>query len=165
MTHFISVWWMFLFLLFCSHAADIMETAGWKAMIQSHPHLVAEAFRALASAQCTPFGLPRKRLKQSWPLPSDCLEQNAWRGGTTPPSPTSLLLFCPPLHSPVTLTRDTMEELVQTAVLKKKMDFAMLFTLGVIWEMALKDPPLHSFVSLCVATCLLRLIPDLSELH
>ncbi|CAM4731796.1 unnamed protein product [Leuciscus chuanchicus] len=40
--------------------------------------------------------------------------------------------FCPPLHSPVTLTRDTMEELVQTAVLKKKMDFAMLFTLGVI---------------------------------
>uniref|UniRef100_A0A8C1JDS6 Uncharacterized protein n=1 Tax=Cyprinus carpio TaxID=7962 RepID=A0A8C1JDS6_CYPCA len=48
-----------------SHAADIMETAGWKAMIQSHPHLVAEAFRALASAQCTPFGLPRKRLKHS----------------------------------------------------------------------------------------------------
>lgn len=48
-----------------NHAADIMETAGWKAMIQSHPHLVAEAFRALASAQCTPFGLPRKRLKQS----------------------------------------------------------------------------------------------------
>lgn len=44
-----------------------METAGWKSMIQSHPHLVAEAFRALASAQCPPFGLPRKRLKQSWP--------------------------------------------------------------------------------------------------
>lgn len=49
-----------------SHATDIMETAGWKSMIQSHPHLVAEAFRALASAQCPPFGLPRKRLKQSW---------------------------------------------------------------------------------------------------
>ncbi|KAL4608997.1 speckle-type POZ protein-like A [Arapaima gigas] len=48
-----------------NQAADIMETAGWKAMIQSHPHLVAEAFRALASAQCPPFGLPRKRLKQS----------------------------------------------------------------------------------------------------
>lgn len=45
-----------------------METPGWKAMIQSHPHLVAEAFRALASAQCPPFGLPRKRLKQSWSL-------------------------------------------------------------------------------------------------
>lgn len=48
-----------------NHATDIMETAGWKSMIQSHPHLVAEAFRALASAQCPHFGLPRKRLKQS----------------------------------------------------------------------------------------------------
>ncbi len=48
-----------------SQATDIMETAGWKSMIQSHPHLVAEAFRALASAQCPHFGLPRKRLKQS----------------------------------------------------------------------------------------------------
>uniref|UniRef100_A0A3B3SF63 Speckle type BTB/POZ protein like n=1 Tax=Paramormyrops kingsleyae TaxID=1676925 RepID=A0A3B3SF63_9TELE len=48
-----------------SHTTDIMETAGWKSMIQSHPHLVAEAFRALASAQCPPFSLPRKRLKQS----------------------------------------------------------------------------------------------------
>ncbi|KAF4026494.1 hypothetical protein G4228_018475 [Cervus hanglu yarkandensis] len=46
-------------------AADIMETSGWKSMIQSHPHLVAEAFRALASAQCPQFGIPRKRLKQS----------------------------------------------------------------------------------------------------
>lgn len=34
-------------------------------MIQSHPHLVAEAFQALASAQCSQFGIPRKRLKQS----------------------------------------------------------------------------------------------------
>ncbi|XP_059022735.1 speckle-type POZ protein-like isoform X3 [Mustela lutreola] len=49
---------------FCQ-AADIMETSGWKSMIQSHPHLVAEAFRALASAQCPQFGIPRKRLKQS----------------------------------------------------------------------------------------------------
>ncbi|KAM5151933.1 speckle-type POZ protein-like isoform 2-T2 [Mantella aurantiaca] len=48
-----------------SQATDVMETAGWKSMIQSHPHLVAEAFRALASAQCPPFGIPRKRLKQS----------------------------------------------------------------------------------------------------
>ncbi|KAG9271741.1 speckle-type POZ protein-like A [Astyanax mexicanus] len=48
-----------------NHATDIMETPGWKSMIQSHPHLVAEAFRALASAQCPPFGLPRKKLKQS----------------------------------------------------------------------------------------------------
>ena len=62
---------------FHSHATDIMETAGWKSMIQSHPHLVAEAFRALASAQCPPFGLPRKRLKQSW-LP-DCAPGLYWR--------------------------------------------------------------------------------------
>ncbi|XP_020042350.1 speckle-type POZ protein-like isoform X4 [Castor canadensis] len=48
-----------------NQATDIMETSGWKSMIQSHPHLVAEAFRALASAQCPQFGIPRKRLKQS----------------------------------------------------------------------------------------------------
>ncbi|CAM9847680.1 speckle-type POZ protein-like [Petromyzon marinus] len=48
-----------------SHAADVMETPGWKAMIRSHPHLVADAFRALATAQCPPLGFPRKRLKQS----------------------------------------------------------------------------------------------------
>ncbi|XP_038193307.1 speckle-type POZ protein-like isoform X2 [Arvicola amphibius] len=48
-----------------NQATDIMETPGWKSMIQSHPHLVAEAFRALASAQCPQFGIPRKRLKQS----------------------------------------------------------------------------------------------------
>ncbi|XP_053453548.1 speckle-type POZ protein-like isoform X3 [Nycticebus coucang] len=48
-----------------SQATDIMETSGWKSMIQSHPHLVAEAFRALASSQCPQFGIPRKRLKQS----------------------------------------------------------------------------------------------------
>ncbi|NXB28827.1 SPOPL protein, partial [Eulacestoma nigropectus] len=48
-----------------NQATDIMETAGWKSMIHSHPHLVAEAFRALVSAQCPQFGIPRKRLKQS----------------------------------------------------------------------------------------------------
>uniref|UniRef100_A0A4W3HUK8 Speckle type BTB/POZ protein like a n=1 Tax=Callorhinchus milii TaxID=7868 RepID=A0A4W3HUK8_CALMI len=48
-----------------NHATDVMETEGWKSMIHSHPHLVAEAFRALATAQCPPFGIPRKRLKQS----------------------------------------------------------------------------------------------------
>ncbi|KAF2985049.1 hypothetical protein EK904_012648 [Melospiza melodia maxima] len=51
--------------LLTNQATDIMETAGWKSMIHSHPHLVAEAFRALASAQCPQFGIPRKRLKQS----------------------------------------------------------------------------------------------------
>ncbi|XP_029392272.1 speckle-type POZ protein-like isoform X4 [Mus pahari] len=48
-----------------NQTTDIMETSGWKSMIQSHPHLVAEAFRALASSQCPQFGIPRKRLKQS----------------------------------------------------------------------------------------------------
>ncbi|KAK2108993.1 hypothetical protein P7K49_014158 [Saguinus oedipus] len=48
-----------------NQATNIMETSGWKSMIQSHPHLVAEAFRALASAQCPQFGIARKRLKQS----------------------------------------------------------------------------------------------------
>ncbi|XP_035160895.1 speckle-type POZ protein-like isoform X1 [Callithrix jacchus] len=48
-----------------NQATNIMETSGWKSMIQSHPHLVAEAFRALASAQCPQFGIACKRLKQS----------------------------------------------------------------------------------------------------
>lgn len=58
-----------LLLLSCvvssSHAAEVMETAGWKSMVASHPHLVAEAYRSLASAQCPFLGPPRKRLKQS----------------------------------------------------------------------------------------------------
>lgn len=42
-----------------------MDTNGWKVMIHSHPHLVAEAFRALATQQMPPIGPPRKRIKQS----------------------------------------------------------------------------------------------------
>uniref|UniRef100_A0A0A9WJ35 Protein roadkill n=1 Tax=Lygus hesperus TaxID=30085 RepID=A0A0A9WJ35_LYGHE len=48
-----------------THATDVMETAGWKTMILSHPHLIAEAFRALATQQIPPIGPPRKRVKQS----------------------------------------------------------------------------------------------------
>ncbi|KAG8330831.1 hypothetical protein J6590_054121 [Homalodisca vitripennis] len=48
-----------------THATDIMETGGWRAMIHSHPHLIAEAFRALATQQIPPIGPPRKRVKQS----------------------------------------------------------------------------------------------------
>lgn len=48
-----------------SHATDVMETTGWRSMIQGHPHLIAEAFRALASQQSPPLGPPRKRNKQS----------------------------------------------------------------------------------------------------
>lgn len=42
-----------------------METVGWKNMISTHPHLIAEAFRALAT-QNPPIGPPRKRMKMSW---------------------------------------------------------------------------------------------------
>lgn len=42
-----------------------METSGWKTMINRQPHLIAEAFRALATQQMPPIGPPRKRIKQS----------------------------------------------------------------------------------------------------
>lgn len=41
-----------------------METTGWKQMITRQPHLIAEAFKALATQQVPPIGPPRKRLKQ-----------------------------------------------------------------------------------------------------
>ena len=40
-----------------------METDGWKQMITRQPHLVAEAFKALATQQVPPIGPPRKRIK------------------------------------------------------------------------------------------------------
>lgn len=49
-----------------SHPTDVMDTVGWKNMILSHPHLIAEAFRALATQQIPPIGPPRKRVKLSW---------------------------------------------------------------------------------------------------
>ncbi|XP_059547787.1 LOW QUALITY PROTEIN: speckle-type POZ protein-like [Myotis daubentonii] len=48
-----------------SHAEDVLETEGWQAMVGSHPHLVAEMYRSLASAQGACLGHPRKRLKPS----------------------------------------------------------------------------------------------------
>eukprot|EP00073_Rattus_norvegicus_P018213 XP_003749378.1 PREDICTED: LOW QUALITY PROTEIN: TD and POZ domain-containing protein 2-like isoform X1 [Rattus norvegicus] len=33
------------------HASEVSETLGWKSMVESHPHLVEEAFRSLASIQ------------------------------------------------------------------------------------------------------------------
>lgn len=47
------------------HATDVMETPGWKSMISSHPHLIADAFRALASQQSPPPGPPKKRAKNA----------------------------------------------------------------------------------------------------
>ncbi|KAM6163944.1 speckle-type POZ protein-like [Rhynchocyon petersi] len=47
------------------HALDVLETSGWKSMVVSHPHLMAEAYSALVSAQCPFLGPPRKRLRRS----------------------------------------------------------------------------------------------------
>jgi len=46
-----------------SHPTDVMETSGWKTMIAQQPHLVADAFRALASLQSPPPERPKKRAK------------------------------------------------------------------------------------------------------
>jgi len=54
-----------MLLLLIRHATDVMETQGWKTMITRQPHLIAEAFRALATQQIPPIGPPRKRIKQS----------------------------------------------------------------------------------------------------
>lgn len=45
------------------HVTDVMETVSWKQMVASHPHLIAEAFKALASQQMPPMGPPRKKVK------------------------------------------------------------------------------------------------------
>ncbi|VDP10438.1 unnamed protein product [Soboliphyme baturini] len=49
-----------------AHASDVMDTSGWKTLVHKYPHLLAEAFKALATQQSPPLlmmGLPRKRLK------------------------------------------------------------------------------------------------------
>jgi len=46
-----------------SHASDVVETSGWRNMIDSHSHLVAEAFRALATSHIPRIGPPRKRIR------------------------------------------------------------------------------------------------------
>uniref|UniRef100_G1Q0B2 Speckle type BTB/POZ protein n=1 Tax=Myotis lucifugus TaxID=59463 RepID=G1Q0B2_MYOLU len=48
-----------------SHAEDVLETQGWQEMVASHPHLVAEMYRSLASARGACLGPLHKRLKQS----------------------------------------------------------------------------------------------------
>ncbi|XP_028640756.1 TD and POZ domain-containing protein 3-like [Grammomys surdaster] len=44
---------------------EVSETSRWKSMEESHPHLVAEVFHSLTSAQCPYLEPPLKRLKQS----------------------------------------------------------------------------------------------------
>ncbi|KAK7803442.1 hypothetical protein U0070_011917 [Myodes glareolus] len=48
-----------------AHASEVSQTASWKTMVDSYPHLVAEAYSSLASAQCNLPEPPPKRLKQS----------------------------------------------------------------------------------------------------
>lgn len=80
------------------HATDVMETQGWKSMIQSHPHLIAEAFRALATQQIPPIGPPRKRIKASPWTRLASLPASLSLARPSPPTP----LASPPGH-PLTL--------------------------------------------------------------
>jgi speckle-type POZ protein len=38
-------------LFITAHAKDVMATDGWKAMVDSHPHLISGAFKFLASQE------------------------------------------------------------------------------------------------------------------
>ncbi len=48
-----------------SYANEVVDTHGWKLMVTSHPNLVADVYKALASQQCPPLGQARKRFKAS----------------------------------------------------------------------------------------------------
>jgi speckle-type POZ protein len=62
-----------------THATDVMETAGWKSMTQSHPHLIAEAFRALATQQIpTPSPGHRSYSRHLKPARRVCHVPRSW---------------------------------------------------------------------------------------
>ncbi|UJR33539.1 hypothetical protein I4U23_020981 [Adineta vaga] len=44
-----------------THPQDVLETAGFQTMIRTHPHLLADAYRAMASAQNNIICPPRKK--------------------------------------------------------------------------------------------------------
>lgn len=46
-----------------NHATEVIETSGWKMMIEKQPHLVAETFKALVNQQSPTIGPSRKRFK------------------------------------------------------------------------------------------------------
>lgn len=48
-----------------AHAAEIMETEGYKTLVRDHPSLLHEAYYKLATQQSPPMflGPPKKRLK------------------------------------------------------------------------------------------------------
>lgn len=45
-----------------------MDTPGWKSMIGTHPHLIAEAFRALATQQIPPIGTVQAQAQEQKPI-------------------------------------------------------------------------------------------------
>ena len=47
--------------LFCCLHSDVLETVGFQTMIRTHPHLLADAYRAMASAQNNIICPPRKK--------------------------------------------------------------------------------------------------------
>lgn len=55
-------------MFFSSHATDVMDTPGWKSMIGTHPHLIAEAFRALATQQIPPIGTVQAQAQEQKPI-------------------------------------------------------------------------------------------------
>lgn len=56
---------------FCnSNAKEVMETDGWKQMVQQNPHLISDAYKSLAEvtnpSQIDPLSSPpRKRIKSA----------------------------------------------------------------------------------------------------
>ena len=47
------------------HASEVSDTLGWKSMVESHPHLLAQAFHSLASTKSVFWTLPLKQFKWS----------------------------------------------------------------------------------------------------
>ena len=64
-----------------AHASEVFQTASWKLMVDTCPHLVAEASSSLASAQCNLLEPPIKRLKQSQELVTGTLYVYPWSSG------------------------------------------------------------------------------------
>jgi len=44
-----------------THTQDVLETTGFQTMIRTHPHLLADAYRAMASLQNNIICPPRKK--------------------------------------------------------------------------------------------------------
>jgi speckle-type POZ protein len=51
--------------LFFLVSIDVLETIGFQTMIRTHPHLLADAYRAMASSQNNIICPPRKKQRTS----------------------------------------------------------------------------------------------------